>query len=422
MTFSVLGTDIFGQSITLNQPERRQGTYIIGATGTGKSTLVENLIMQDIDQHIGVGVLDPHGDLINRVIERIDPRRLSDVILLDIANQDFPFGLNLYECKAPQDDLEVQRTVNRVMHIFDRLYEVNLGTPQMSYYFRNCTHTIIANQGFTMAEIPLLLTDEAFRRRLLANVKNRTVLRFWGEYEKVEKNRFQYLREVHPILNKLDAFLHPLLENIVGHATSTLDFPQIMDERKILLVRLDRQLEDMTTLVGSVIIAQILNAALAREKIIPTKRKQFNLYVDEFQRFATKDLAVLLTEARKYGLATTIAHQARYQEGMNQENRVASLTASNLMVFRVSDADAKELFGNFDTRPLAQPPEEIGIEEIRTPVKDVVHHLLNSGSHPNDVVNQFATQVLPVCNTDPDMKGIYKDHSLLKNSIVELIV
>ncbi|MGI9059008.1 MAG: helicase HerA domain-containing protein [Ktedonobacteraceae bacterium] len=157
MTYSILGKDETGKTIQIDQGARRNGMYIIGATGTGKSTLIQSLVLQDIEQGLGVCLLDPHGDLTNRVLETMTSRT-DDVILLDVANDGFPFGLNLFACPYPTDIRWVQYTVNQVMHIFDRLYNITRETPNMSYFLRNCTYTIIANPGYTMAKFGMAST------------------------------------------------------------------------------------------------------------------------------------------------------------------------------------------------------------------------------------------------------------------------
>ncbi len=148
MTYSLLGKDtVTGERVEVQQATRREGLYIVGASGTGKSSLIESLMLQDINQGLGVCLLDPHSDLTNRVLEKMD-KRLDDVILLDVANDAYPFGLNLFSCPYPQDIRWVQYTVNQVMHIFDRLYDISRATPNMSYFLRNCTlHLTIHSFG-----------------------------------------------------------------------------------------------------------------------------------------------------------------------------------------------------------------------------------------------------------------------------------
>src|SRR5437016_516893 len=184
MTFSKLGTDLqTGQIVELPKTSRPQGLYIIGIQGTGKSGLIENLIMQDIDQQIGVCVLDPHGELIDHVIARLEPKHEKDVILLDITKYQNPFGLNLFTCSDLTNPEKVEQTVGQVMHVFEKLFGVSHDTPLILEYLLNCTYTLVANQGYTMAEIPLLLTDKNCRQKLVANVKKQQVLTFWRDFD-----------------------------------------------------------------------------------------------------------------------------------------------------------------------------------------------------------------------------------------------
>src|SRR5437763_12373040 len=382
MTFSKLGTDSDTQQIVeLSQASRRQGLYIIGANGTGKTGLIEHLILQDIDQGLGVGLLDPHGDLTNAILAKMTKRE-DDVILLDIQDEDHPFGLNLFECPNPQSPTAVQKIVDLVMHIFEKLYDVSRQTPRMAQFLRNCTHTLVANPGYTMADIPLLLQDEECRKKLVANVTDPQVQLFWKTYNALRPS--EQFDRAESTINKMDELLQPLPRNIVGQGKTTVNIQQVMDERKILLVKLSAQLDQVTSLVGTLFIALFLNAAYSRASLPVNKRKQFNLYADEFQRFATEDFATLLTEARKFGIATTIAHQARYQPGMTEGIRVTSLGAANLIVYRVQPQDANELAGKFDITPQEAWEEEIekewyerkeeevidGEEEIKTPAKN----------------------------------------------------
>src|SRR6266568_1383279 len=414
MTFSKLGTDTdTGHIVELPQASRRQGLYIIGANGTGKTGLIENLILQDIDQGLGVGLLDPHGDLTNAILAKMTKRE-DDVILLDIQDEDHPFGVNIFECPNPQSNTAVQKIVDLVMHIFEKLYDVSRQTPRMAQFLRNCTHTLVANPGYTMADIPLLLQDDQCRSKLVAQVKDPQVQLFWKTYNALRPS--EQFDRAESTINKMDELLQPLPRNIVGQGKTTVNIQQVMDERKILLVKLSAQLDQVTSLVGTLIIALFLNAAYSRASLPVNKRKQFNLYADEFQRFATEDFATLLTEARKFGIATTIAHQARYQPGMTDGIRAVTLQAANYVMFRVTSPDADELAGSFDITPQEAWEEELeeewvevlkeewyerveedvidGEEDIDTPVKDVVGHLLRGGSHPDPVVNEFTQEWL----------------------------
>jgi hypothetical protein len=388
VTYSTLGMDTKTQArVQLLKAARLQGLYIIGATGTGKTGLLENLIIQDIQQGYGVGLLDPHGDLTNAVLSRLPQDREQDVVILDIADEDNPFGLNVFACNNLHSAKAVQYVVDQVMHIFDKLFSVSRDTPLLLEYLRMCTHTLVANPGHTMADIPLLLANADCRRTLLSHVQDAEVRRFWQDYDAMSPQ--DQREERSGILRRVREFLQPLTFNIVGQANTTINVRAIMDAGKILLVKLDARLESVTSLIGSVVVAQILNAAYSRADLPVSKRRQFHLYADEFQRFATEDFAILLTESRKFGIGTTIAHQYRNQ--LDMQNKGATLTAANLVVFRVSGPDSEELAKAFAATP---PPREIiGQQPIWTPVQDAIGHLVRQGHH-NPQVSQFVSDYL----------------------------
>jgi hypothetical protein len=410
MTFSVLGIDIqTGERIEIPKSSRLQGLYIIGIQGTGKSGLIENLIIQDIKQGMGVCVLDPHGDLINAVLARMD-RREEDVILLDITDYHSPFGINLFTCSDPTNPLEVQTIVDKVRYIFEKLLGVSTSTPLLLEYLVKCTQTLIVNPGSTMAEIPLLLQDGECRKRLLAPVSDSDVTRFWKRFE--GKRLSDREEEAAGVLRRVSEFLQPLSRNIVGQSTSTIDLQHIMDEGKILLVKLSTRLPSVSSLIGSILIALILNAAPHRPA---NKRRQFNLYADEFQRFATEDFATLLEEARKFGIGVTLAHQNRSQLNAKSLELETSLkdrtrSAANIVVFRINRKDADDLAGEFAQEPEEASvetliPERIetyevvdGVEPLHALVQNPFDHLARNG-HSNPVVNNLVSDVLkPLAN------------------------
>jgi len=423
VTFSKLGTDTeTHQTVYIPKPSRSQGLYIIGIQGTGKSGLIENLIMQDIDQQIGVCVLDPHGELIDHVLARLEPKNEKDVILLDISDEDYPFGLNLFTCSNLNSAKAVQGVVDQVMHVFDKLLGVSHDTPLILQYLRNCTYTLIANPGYTMAEIPLLLTDKNCRQQLVANVKKLETLTFWRDYDAMPPSEQRIERS--SILRRVEEFLQDLTKPIVGQSKTTTDLQKIMNEGKILLVKLSAQVDSVSSLIGSLMIALILNAAYNR----PSQRRQFHLYADEFQRFATEDFATLLEEARKFGIATTIAHQNRGQ--LNSANskletdlKDRSRSVGNLVVFKINSKDADDLAGEFDITPQAAWEEEIekewvevlkpewyerveeevtdGTEPIKTPVREVLTHVQQRGGYPNPALNWLINSWIRKNNKPP---------------------
>ena len=242
------------------KPHVPRAFYIIGLQGTGKSGLLENLIMQDIDQQIGVCILDPHGELVEHIIARLPGKAEDQVILLDIENYRFPFGLNIFACPDPTDPREFQRTLDRVRHVSEKLLGVSTETRLILEYLVNCTHTLIANQGYTMADIELLLTDKHCRQRLLAKVKKPQVLRFWQDYDVMPPSEQRIERG--NILRRVNDFLQELTLPIVGQSITTIDLQSIMSEGKILIVKLSPRFPYVTNLIGSLMVALLLNACL----------------------------------------------------------------------------------------------------------------------------------------------------------------
>jgi hypothetical protein len=362
--YSRLGRDSqTGDYVDVAQAARLRGLYIIGLQGYGKSGLEENLIIQDIKQNIGVCVLDPHGELVDHVIERLpDREKEKKVILLDLKRKDSYIGLNLFDCADPTDDDEITKTLDLVKHVFEKAFEITQATPLMYNLLYKISYVLIANPGCTMIDMPLFLTNEAFRKKLVHNVTDYDVRTFWETWDnpKLKSPRDQEA-DSQTILNKLNDFSHAPLRYIVGQSSSTIDLQTIMDEGKILLVKLDRRRETATALIGSILVALILNASDAR-----LTKKQFNLYADEFQRFATEDFATLIEEARKAAIGMTMAHQNRSQLNAKDKELETDLkdrtrSTDNLVVFRINRKDADDLAGEF-----AEEPEEAKLD-VRTP-------------------------------------------------------
>jgi DNA helicase HerA-like ATPase len=382
----ILGEDTATRlTVELGTDERRQGVYIIGKTGSGKTTLVERLVVQDMEAGLGLCVLDPHGDLVDAILTQVPANRESQVILLDLADSSFPFGLNVFGCDDLSDRNLVGRVATQAVEIFEKLWgDISWG-PQLAQVLRNCAYTMVENQGCTMAEIRRLLLDDHFRAKLTAGLTNPQVREFWElEYNPMRSHEQQQL--VRSTLNKVDEFLTPTVLPIVGFGRTTIDFRDAMDRGNIVLVKLavGQVGARSVSLIGSIIVAQLLNAALSRQDIPPSERRQFNLYADEYHRFATPAFAELLTEARKYALATTLAHQFRRQLE-DDANRGATLTAANLIVFAVSGEDAEELAKQFDRTPPPAPPSgQVGSLVISP---DPVDHLLRNG-HKDDQARQ----------------------------------
>ncbi len=251
---SLLGQDIVtAEEVRISQGDRRRGLYVIGKNGTGKTTCLVHLMLQDIEDGMGLCFLDPHGDAITDILRRLPKSREQDVILLDVLDTKYPFGLNLYECSDPRDLELAARSCEQVMHVFEKVWGVEGKNPSwgpaMEDLLRNIALTFIHKQDLTLSEIPLVLTDDTAREKITTNLKSTQLRLFWNQFSR-RKDKNEYMAST---LNKVRAFLsNPIVEHIVGQAHTTIDFRAIMDEGKILLVKLPGRYEDITSLLGAV--------------------------------------------------------------------------------------------------------------------------------------------------------------------------
>ncbi len=313
MTFSTLGTDTTThQPVYLYKASRTQGTYIIGATGTGKSGLLENLITDDAKQGTGVIVIDPHGDLIKKVIARLRNKdELDRVILIDPLDTEYSPGINIYQCDNPLDDTQVEQAKERVLHIFTlsarERGDESLGV-RVSQGILNSAYTFIDSSpvyGCTVLELPILFTEDIPRSNMVKQVegKDDAVANYWTIYETFDKDAKRDRADM--VVNKIQEYqMNRFMRRIIGQSKSTINFRSVIDSNpgKIVLVKLRRDHPELAKLIGSLVIAQILGAALSRERE-GSVRRQVHIYADEFQLYATEDFTYLLTECRKYGMA-----------------------------------------------------------------------------------------------------------------------
>jgi hypothetical protein len=381
-----LGTD--GEEVRIPLPARFQGIYCVGATGTGKTTLLLNMILSDISNNRGIGLIEPHGDLVRNVLAAMPEERLKDVIYLDITDSISSLGLNFFECSAGADLTEVAKIASFVMHTFEKIWSVGTETPRLAQVLRNTTRLLIENPGIgTFAEIPLLLWEDGVREKLVRRVTNTQTKLFWAQYNrKTPRDREELTAST---INKVDAYLNePLIARIVSQSASTIDFRRIMDEGKILLVNLSPQLEEASRLIAAVLIGRLLLAAFSRADTPYDLRRPFMIYADEYQRYATSDFATFLAEARKFKIGTTISNQTLEQ--LDDDNRATALQAGTLGVFRVSGEDSKFIAPSFDTTPTQTI---VGEEPIRATPADPLSHLVRHGS-PNTIVAKFTAEYL----------------------------
>lgn len=358
-----LGQTVEGNTpVQLSLDERRQGMYIIGTTGTGKSTLLKNIIIQDMhfDKEHGLCLLDPHGDLIDELLPLVPKARLNDVILFDPMDTERPFGLNLLECDR-DDPHQVRWVVSTVMGTLQRLFAYSWG-PRLEHVLRHTLLTAMALPDSTFIELLLLLTNEDFRIQVVQRLQDPLLKQFWADLPRSHKDRYELISST---LNKISPFITDRsMRNIIGQPKNTINLRQIMDTGKILFVNLSKGDlgEANSSLLGAVLVNLILIAALQRRSIPLPNRRPFHLVVDEFQNFATESFAILQSEARKYAVDVVVAHQFRDQ--LDDLNRGSTLNVGNLVLFRTTGVDSKELAAQFDNTP---PPPDKMMEPIYRP-------------------------------------------------------
>jgi CxxC-x17-CxxC domain-containing protein len=333
--------------------DRRRHMYFIGKTGMGKSTVLENMIIQDIQAGKGVCVIDPHGDLVEKVIDFIPPSRINEVVYFNPADLDFPIAFNVLETV---DESERHLVVSGLIGVFKKIWADSWG-PRLEYVLHHAISALLEYPGSTLLGIMRMLVDKPFRKKVVDTLTDPVVKSFWvDEYSKYP-DRFQ-TEAIAPIQNKVGRFLSSaLIRNILGQVKSSFTMRDIMDEKKILLLNLakGRVGEDNSALLGAMMITNIQLAAMSRVNIPEEERKDFYLYVDEFQNFATESFANILSEARKYRLNLIIAHQ--YIEQVDEAVQAAVFgNVGTLVAFRVGATDAefleKEFYPSFTQEDL----------------------------------------------------------------------
>jgi CxxC-x17-CxxC domain-containing protein len=343
--------DIFG----IKRKDRRQHMYVLGKSGTGKSVLLSNLIVQNIQNGEGVCVVDPHGELVEEILHLIPDHRVKDVIYFNPADTEFHIGFNVIQL----DDPKYKHLVaSGLMGIFTKIW-ANAWSSRMEYILNNAILALLDTPGTTLLGIPRLLVDKDYRQMIIGNLKDPVVKAFWvHEYEQW---REQFRNEaIAPIQNKVGQFLSTsIIRNVVGQPKSTIDIFKIMNEGKIFLVNVSKGRigEDNSALLGGMIITKIQLAAMERVRIPEDDRKDFYLYVDEFQNFATDSFANILSEARKYRLNLTVAHQYTAQLENKDGSKVRDAVFGNvgtMIIFRVGADDADFLEKEFEPEFTAQ--------------------------------------------------------------------
>lgn len=346
---TLLGETNFRSEVTkfgIKKKDRRLHSYVIGKTGTGKSTLLENMIYDDIKEGRGIAVVDPHGQLIEHVLKFIPQDRIKDVIYFNPSDHDWPVGFNPVENKNLDPEKKVILS-SGVVGVFKKIFGDSWG-PRMEYILRNAILGLLDYPHATLLGVMRVLSDNAFRRQVISEIKDPTIKSFFvDEYEKYDPKFRQ--EAINPIQNKVGQFLSSsIIRNIVGQPNSTIHLEDVMNSGKILLADLSigRMGEDNSALLGSMLITQIQLAAMSRTNIPEDERRDFYLYVDEFQNFATDSFATILSEARKYRLSLIMAHQYIAQMPETVSDAVFG-NIGTMISFRVGAGDASALKEEF---------------------------------------------------------------------------
>ncbi len=335
-------TDIF-----IEDSDRRRHMYVVGKTGSGKSWFLRYMALQDIRDGKGIAVIDPHGDLVNDIMGSIPKERIDDVIYFNPADTDRPMGLNMLE--APNENMR-DFAVQEMISIFYMLFPPEMIGPMFEHNMRNFMLTLMSdldNPG-TIVEIPRMISDEKFQAEWIAKVKDPVVKSFW-EDEMAKTSDYHKSEMMGYLVSKVGRFVeNEMMRNIIGQAKSAFDFRQIMDDGKILLVNLSKGQtgEVNANLIGLIIVAKLQMAAFTRADIAEKDRKDFYLYIDEFQNFITPSIATILSEARKYKLNLVLAHQYMGQlvKDNSTEIRDAILgNVGNTFVSRIGPEDVETL-------------------------------------------------------------------------------
>lgn len=329
----------------IKKDDRRRHVYAIGKTGMGKSTLIENMVIQDIYNGHGFALIDPHGDTVEKMLKFIPSNRINDVIYFNPSDIDYPIAFNVLEKVEPQYRHLV---ASGLVGVFKKIWAESWG-PRLEYLLRNAILALLDYQDATLLGIPRMLVDNTFRKKVIARIQDPVVKAFW--VDEFSKYNQQFLTEaISPIQNKVGQFLSSsLIRNIVGQVTSVIDLRKVMDEGKILLMNLSKGRigEDNSALLGAMMITKLQLAAMSRVDIPENSRRDFYLYVDEFQNFATESFANILSEARKYRLCLIIAHQ--YIEQLGEVVKPAVFgNVGTMVVFRIGASDAEELLKEFE--------------------------------------------------------------------------
>lgn len=359
--------------VYLGEDDRRRHIYLIGKTGTGKTEVLKDWIMQDIKAGHGICFIDPHGDAVEELLELIPPERAEDVIYFDPSDVERPMGLNLLEAKDEQQMHFVATSIINLMYKLYDPYKTGIIGPRFEHNVRNAMLTAYEVPGATFIEVVRILTDPSFVQELLPTLKDPMVRRYWTD-QIAQTAEFHKSEILDYVVSKFGRFVtNKLIRNIIGQSKSSLNIRDIMDNKKILLINLSKGKlgEENSSFLGLILIPKILMAALARADMPIEQRQDFYFYVDEFQNFATPDFSQILSEARKFRLNLTVANQFIGQIDEEVKNAIFG-NVGTIMTYRVGVTDANYLAREF--QPVFGEDDLLNIERFNIYMRTIVNN------------------------------------------------
>lgn len=348
--------------------DRYAGTYILGVQGSGKSGLLENLILQDIIMGNAVIVIDPHADLTTNCLAKIPLERVPNVHFFDMLDERHPFGLNIFNGINRNNPIALAQGIEHIRHVFSVVWPEVMSQSHLPRFLHAATIALIDNPGSTLVDMYTFLTNDSFRHRLLQNVRDPGVRQFWQmQYDDLSMS--QRYQRVEPLVGRLESLFmgRSLVRNIVGQRETTINFRQAIFNREALLFSLPlKTLGHDARLVGTILTSLIHGAVFSFGDIPEDRRPGLSLYVDEFQEFATSDFDEMFTQGRKFGLRMTVAHQ--YRKQLSRELQSSTMTARTKICFQTAIEDSREtapLFMGIDLKPKREDIEPKPVEHLR---------------------------------------------------------
>jgi hypothetical protein len=394
--------------VKMKEGDRRRHLYVIGKSGSGKSVFIENMAVQDIIEGKGVAVIDPHGDFAEYVLAHIPKERADDVVVFNPSDFERPVGLNMLEAKTED---EKDFAVQEMIAIFYKLFPPEMIGPMFEHNMRNVMLTLMADldDPGTIIDIPRMFTDDAYVKKYLVKLKDPVVRAFW-EKEMAKTSDFHKSEMLGYLISKVGRFVeNEMMRNIMGQQKSGFDFRDIMDKQKILIVNLAKGKtgEVNAKLIGLIIVAKLQMAALGRADLPEEERKDFYLYIDEFQNFITDSIATILSEARKYRLDLIIAHQYLGQltdeKGRSDIKDAVLGNAGTMAAFRIGPEDAELLAKEFS--PVFGPYDLMNVEKFTANIKLLID---------NEPTKPFNMSTYPPTRGNKELGDAIRELSRLK--------